>query len=54
MSARGEVDADAETRWQQEISSRIAELDSGEVKTVLWTEVRSKISATLRHGNKKD
>jgi hypothetical protein len=48
-----EVDADAETCWEQEIFSRIAELDSGEVKTVRWTEVQSRVSATLQHGNKK-
>jgi putative addiction module component (TIGR02574 family) len=35
-----EVDEDAEAAWATEINRRIAELDSGAVKTIPWAEVR--------------
>jgi putative addiction module component (TIGR02574 family) len=41
------VDADAEQAWQQEISRRLAEIESGKVKTVPWDEVRRKGRALL-------
>ena len=41
------VDADAELVWQQEISRRLAEVESGRVKTVSWEEVRRKGRAVL-------
>jgi putative addiction module component (TIGR02574 family) len=34
-----EVDEGAETAWRTEIEGRMAELDSGEVKTVPWPDV---------------
>lgn len=36
------VDADAEVAWRQEIARRLAEIESGRVKTILWDEVRRK------------
>lgn len=36
-------DEGVEAAWLEEIERRVAELDSGAVKTVSWTEVRSKI-----------
>ena len=45
-----EVDEDREAAWQREIQRRLAELDSGAVRTVPWAEVRSRLMGTLRHG----
>jgi putative addiction module component (TIGR02574 family) len=39
------VDTDAEALWELEISSRIADLDSGKAKTIPWPEVRRRIRA---------
>jgi putative addiction module component (TIGR02574 family) len=43
------VDASAEEGWSQEIARRIAELDSGKVKPIPWSEARRQVSAIL-HG----
>jgi len=43
------VDALAEEEWSQEIALRIAELDSGKVKPIPWSEARRQVSAIL-HG----
>jgi putative addiction module component (TIGR02574 family) len=43
------VDASAEEEWSQEIARRIAELDSGKVKAIPWSEARRQVSAIL-HG----
>ena len=37
------VDEDAEQAWRAEIERRIAELDSGKVKTIPWPEARRRI-----------
>ena len=37
------VDEDAEAAWEGEIRKRIAELDSGAVETVPWSEARKRI-----------
>jgi len=34
------VDEDAEATWATEVNRRVAELDSGAVKTITWAEVR--------------
>jgi putative addiction module component (TIGR02574 family) len=44
-----EAEAVAEA-WNQEISRRIEELDSGKAKTIPWEEVRRKVTAKLSHG----
>jgi putative addiction module component (TIGR02574 family) len=44
------VDEGVESGWNEEISRRIAELDSGKGKTVPWDEVRRRISTRLTHG----
>jgi putative addiction module component (TIGR02574 family) len=36
------VDPDAELAWQEEIARRLAEIESGRVKTIPWEEVRRK------------
>jgi putative addiction module component (TIGR02574 family) len=43
------VDASAEEEWSQEIARRIAELDSGKVKPIPWSEARRQVAAIL-HG----
>jgi putative addiction module component (TIGR02574 family) len=45
------VDPAAEELWQQEILRRAKELDAGSVKTVSWTELRSRLLAKL--GNER-
>jgi putative addiction module component (TIGR02574 family) len=41
------VDPDAETAWQEEIARRLADIDSGRVKSIPWDEVRRKGKAIL-------
>ena len=42
-----EVDEHAESAWKSEIERRLKGLDSGVVKPVPWSEVRSRLMATL-------
>lgn len=42
------VDEDVEAVWQQEIVRRIEELESGNVKTIPWAEVRRRGQELLR------
>ena len=48
-SLETEVDAEAEEAWRQEIHRRVAELDSGVVKSIPWSEARAQLMAGLRH-----
>jgi len=41
------VDEDAEAAWQATIERRIAEIDSGAVKMVPWSEARKEDSREL-------
>lgn len=43
-------EVDVERAWEEEVSRRVADLDSGAVRTVSWTEVQERIAARLRHG----
>jgi len=49
-SLDSEVDEGAESTWNEEISRRVDELDSGKAATVPWDEVRRRISSRLTHG----
>jgi putative addiction module component (TIGR02574 family) len=40
-------DADVEAAWGVEIERRIAEVESGEAKTVSWEEARARIKSSL-------
>jgi putative addiction module component (TIGR02574 family) len=40
-----EVNQDAEAAWAIEVNRRVAELDSGEVKTIPWAEMRCRLAA---------
>ena len=43
----GKVDEGVHAAWEAEIGKRVAELDSGEVKTTSWEEVRKRNLAKL-------
>lgn len=34
------VDADAESAWAEEVTRRVAALDSGSIRTIPWSELR--------------
>jgi len=42
-SLESEIDPDVEEAWRLEIERRLAELDSGTVKTVPWEVVKAKL-----------
>ena len=42
-SLESEIDPDVEEAWRVEIERRLAELDSGAVKTVPWEVVKAKL-----------
>lgn len=41
------VDADAEIAWQEEIARRLEQVETGQVRTIPWEEVRRKGKALL-------
>ena len=45
----GPVDEGSEGAWDQEITRRVEELDSGKVETVSWEEIRQRIAARFAH-----
>ncbi len=45
-----EIDPGAYDEWQREIKRRAAELDSGAVKAIPWSEVREELRSLLRDG----
>ena len=47
----GKVDEGLHAAWEAEMGKRIAELDSGEAKTVPWGEVRKRNLAKLSRAN---
>jgi putative addiction module component (TIGR02574 family) len=46
-SLEGDRDASVEAAWAEEIERRVWQIDSGEVKTIPWEEVRAKLYARL-------
>ncbi len=48
------VDENAAAAWDQEIARRIADLDSGKVKTIPWHEVRGRMLSKLSNGKKEN
>jgi len=52
-SLEASPDPDAESLWQEEVSRRVSDLDSGKAKTIPWQHVQSQVSAVLQHGYKK-
>jgi putative addiction module component (TIGR02574 family) len=47
LSSVDEADLDVREAWDEEVSHRIEELDSGKAKTVPWQEIRRRIAAKL-------
>jgi putative addiction module component (TIGR02574 family) len=43
----GEPDEDVEAAWAEEIERRVRQIDAGEVKTIPWEEVRTRLHALL-------
>ena len=50
-SLDGEPDEDVEAAWAEEIERRVRQIESGEVKTIPWEDVREKLYARL-HGRR--
>jgi len=46
-------DPDAELSWQEEISRRASDLDSGKAKAIPWQEVQCQVSVALEQGPSK-
>jgi putative addiction module component (TIGR02574 family) len=46
-SIDAEVDEDAESKWREEIRKRMAELDSGAVRSISWSEVETRLRQRL-------
>jgi len=44
------IDEDAEAAWSAEIACRLRQVQSGDVKTVPWTQARKMIGADERPG----
>jgi putative addiction module component (TIGR02574 family) len=44
-SLQADIVEDAEAAWAIEANRRVAELDSGTVKTIPWAEVRRRLAA---------
>ncbi len=43
-----ERDEEIDTAWDEEAERRVQQIDSAEVKTISWEEVRAKVYACLR------
>jgi putative addiction module component (TIGR02574 family) len=41
-------DSEVEKAWQEEIASRIHEVDSGKVKCIPWEEIRDRLNGKTR------
>lgn len=46
-SLEPEEEADVEAAWWREVATRVAALDAGEVETIPWEDVRSRLLARL-------
>ena len=46
-SLEGKPDEGVEAAWAEEIERRVRQIESGEVKTIPWEEVRAKLHARL-------
>lgn len=44
------IEENIEAAWESEFARRTEELDTGEVKTVSWTNLRNRLAAKLLHG----
>lgn len=46
-SLQGEPDEGVEVAWAEEVERRVRQIDSGEVKTIPWEQVRANLHARL-------
>ncbi len=46
-SIEGEPDEGVEAAWAEEVERRVRQIETGEVKTIPWEEVRTKLHARL-------
>jgi putative addiction module component (TIGR02574 family) len=46
-SIEGEPDEGVEAAWAEEVERRVRQIESGEVRTIPWEEVRAKLHARL-------
>ena len=46
-SLENEPDVDVEAAWAEEVERRVRQIDSGEVKTLPWDQVRAQLHARL-------
>lgn len=46
-SLEGEPDAGVEAAWAQEVERRVRQIETGEVRTIPWEEVRAKLHTRL-------
>jgi putative addiction module component (TIGR02574 family) len=44
-SLEGEADEGVEAAWAEEIERRVRQIDSGEIKTIPWEQVRANLYA---------
>ena len=51
-SLDSEVDPDAEAAWSVEIRARVSQIESGQAKTVAWSEARRRIHAAAGRGSR--
>jgi len=52
-SLEPESDPGVEEAWVAEVERRLAELDSGAVKTIPWDELRSKLYAKMNAADRR-
>ncbi len=46
-SLQGQPEEGVEAAWAEEVERRVRQIDSGEVQTIPWEEVRAKLYARL-------
>lgn len=46
-SIEGEPEEGVEAAWAEEVERRVRQIETGEVKTIPWDEVRAKLHARL-------
>jgi len=51
-SLEASSEAEVEGAWRQEVATRVAALDAGEVETIPWSEVRDRLRTRLGEGRR--
>jgi putative addiction module component (TIGR02574 family) len=50
-SLESEPEAGVEAAWAKEVERRVRQIETGEVRTIPWEEVRAKLHARLNEGH---